>query len=367
MKETINKNVIGMWAALKGLLVIAVVFRHSIDDAANILGTMEYPLPFRVIAKGGGVILFTFFMINGYLFKVKKKKGGIRKEYQEYLKIYFITIFAMLLGLVIHNCLRSLYPWRRVFPLLAGALYGATNMCRVFGRRLQFPYAMWFFAVLMNAWLALQLIMKIKKKSIQRLVIFGIPALFFLFCHVTGMVHGFPFAKYPFYLVQTSVTVMLLYLGYWLKKENIFFKKLPWYMWTIIVLTSGAVFILGKVDMLNNGYRLGAADFIGNSFCAFLVMYLYIRYVNPDYKIVERLMWLGRRSLWIIPIHCVEWTLFGWHEYGRLEGLGMYGATFVIFITRSCIIIAACMALEKMKAYYSRKNSEGFERRAHGN
>ena len=36
MRERINKNVIGMWSALKGLMVLVVILTHSIAEGATL-------------------------------------------------------------------------------------------------------------------------------------------------------------------------------------------------------------------------------------------------------------------------------------------------------------------------------------------
>ena len=69
-------------------------------------------------------------------------------------------------------------------------------------------------------------------------------------------------------------------------------------------------YLFGQLDSLNNEYRLGILECIGGICGSFVFIYIYLQLVNPEWKLIEWLMWIGRRSLWIIPVHCVEEGLF---------------------------------------------------------
>ena len=338
------KNTIGMWSALKGLLVVIIVLVHSVNDAGEICNRFVYPIPFRLLVKAGGILLFTLFMISGYLFK-PVENSGIKKQYRSYIKIYLITIFLMVISAAINDGItgrEKLYSWR----ILIGGLYGATDRLWLFGTKIHPPYAMWYFAVFMNSWLILELFMKIKNLKIRHTVIFGLPLLFFVIRIAAGRRGSYIFDRQPFYIVPTVIAAMLLYIGYLLKKEELLFRKIKWYRWCVILLIAAGVFIFGRIDMKNNEYRLNVLDCIGSILGAFVVMYCYIRIVNPDNRLLEPFMWIGRRSLLIIPIHSVEWALFLWLEWDGLRGLGIYMASLLIFFIRSCLIFLACIAIE---------------------
>ena len=354
-KQKTVKNVIGMWSALKGLLVIAVILGHSVYEAEQICNIPVYPIPFRVLTKAGGIILFTFFVISGYLFNPKKK--GIGKQYGKYVLIYVVAALFMTVAAVINDWITG-----RTNPnagsLFLGCLYGASERMSLFGWEIQPPYALWFFAVFMNSWLILEMLTKIKKEAVRRGIIFGCPVLFFLFCIGVGRPGGLILERLPFYIVPTIIAVMLLYIGYYIKKENILFQKIKWYWWCIIIFTALGSYFFGKIDMMRNGYQLNILDCVGGICGVFVVLYWYIRLINPDNRLLDPLMWIGRRTLLIIPIHCIEWALFMWADWRKLRPLGMYGSAFLIFFLRMGIIVLSCIVIEYLQMKYKRWKQE---------
>lgn len=297
--------------------------------------------------------MFTFFVISGYLFKPVKKKGEIRRQYLRYLLIYIVTAFIMVGAAAVHDMISG-NPESFAKSLLIGSFYGASDMLFLFGYKIHPPYALWFFAVFMNSWLILELLMKIKKETIRHGIIFGCPVLFFLLCICVGRPGGLIFTQLPFYPFATIMAIMLLYIGYLMKKENILFKKIRWYWWSIILPVAVGTYFLGKIDMMNSGYRLNILDCIGGICGAFIVMYWYIRIISPDNRLLTPLMWIGRRSLIIIPIHCVEWALFMWMDWRGLGRFGIYGSAFLIFFLRGSLIVLTCLIIEHLQIKYKK-------------
>ena len=354
-KQKVAKNVIGMWAALKGLMVIAVVLGHSINDAGQICNMFVYPIPFRVVSKASSFVLFTFFIISGHLFKPKKR--GIGRQYCKYWLIYIVTALFMTFAAVLNDFITGTTE-PNAPSLLLGCLYGASDRLSLFGHEIQPPYALWFFAVFMNSWIMLELFMRIKRESVRALIIFGVPLLFFAVCICIRRPGGFILVDWPFYLIQTCIATMLLYIGYLITKNELLFKNIKWYWIAIIMLVALGTFVLGKVDMMRNGYRLNALDCFGCICGAFFVMYWYIRVITPDNRLLEPLMWIGRRSLLIIPIHCVEGVLFGWMNWDGLSRLGMYGSAFLVFFLQGIVIIIACIMIERLQIRYKKWRQE---------
>ena len=356
MRERINKNVIGMWSALKGLMVLVVILTHSIAEGATLCAYGDvYPIPFRVLTKGRGIVLFTFFMINGYLMRPVKSKGEIKRHYFNYLKIYFFTLLTMAVACIIHNLFIG-EKWNvQVWQLLIGGLFGATNKNYLSGYQIPFPSALWFFVVLMNASLLLDLIGKLDSGKAQKAIIYGIPFLFFLWYFFSGHLGKNVFVNIPFYPVQTSIAIVLLYVGYEMKKSNILFVKINWYWKAGIALLALFTYLFGQLDSLNNEYRLGILECIGGICGSFVFIYIYLQLVNPEWKLIEWLMWIGRRSLWIIPVHCVEEALFRWDECSQFMRLGIYGSTSLIFFIRLFFIIVVCCLMEMLQKKIKKK------------
>ena len=59
MRERINKNVIGMWSALKGLMVLVVILTHSIAEGATLM-VMCIPYHFGCSPKEGELSCLLF-------------------------------------------------------------------------------------------------------------------------------------------------------------------------------------------------------------------------------------------------------------------------------------------------------------------
>lgn len=363
MEITEKKNVIGMWTALKGICVALVILAHSVHASGGIFGVEVYPIPFRILAKASAYILFTFFILNGYLFRPGKTNRKIWGQFVGYLKIYLITLLGLAVTQIVHNVLTSA-PWEEGVALLfAGGLYGASRRTWLFGHQLTAPYAMWFFITLMLANLILNLIMKLKSERLRKGILFGIPVVLFLLNAIFGQGMVEFLWKLPFYPSATLLTVTLLYIGHCLKKGNLFFRpiSLKWKLGILILAI--AAFILGQIDMDLGRYRLLLLDYIGAVCGALAFIYVYLLLAKPEWRLLDPFVWIGRRSLWIIPLHCVEGVLFAWEGMSSLKGLGFYLSTAVIFLLRSIIIVVACLLLEKAFALANRKRFKRFEGR----
>lgn len=354
MKITGKKNVLGMWTAMKGLLVILVVLVHSAQATGDLLGTQVYPIPFRALAKAGAVVLFTFFMINGYLYKSGKTNKKIREQFLSYLKIYGITMAVLIVTEIFRDILLS-RPWKEAVILLAaGGIYGAGRSTYLFGYKLTPPYAMWFFVTLMYANLLLNLFMKLKNEKIKKAAILGIPVIYFALNAVFGHSMVEFLWKLPFFPSATLLTVPLLYIGYLLKRSNILFEEIPVKGKLLVLALALISFFFGQIDMEMGEYRLQLLDYVG-AICGSLVfLYLYLLIVNPEWRILDPLMWIGRRSLWLIPLHCIEGILFSWEEMYSLGNLGFYLSTAVIFVLRWAVLVVFCIVLEKAISYAKR-------------
>ena len=340
-----------MWTAMKGLLVILVVLVHSAQATGDLLGTQVYPIPFRALVKAGAAVLFTFFILNGYLYKPGKTNKKIREQFLSYLKIYGITM-AGLIGIEILRDVILSRPWKEAVILLAaGGVYGAGRSTYLFGYKLTPPYAMWFFVTLMYANLLLNFLMKLKNEKIKRAIIFGIPIVFFALYAVFGHSMVELLWKLPFFPSATLLTVTLLYIGYLLKRKNILFSEIP-IGWKLVVPALSLISLFfGQIDMEMGEYRLQLLDFAGAICSSLVFLYLYLLIVNPEWRILDPLMWIGRRSLWLIPLHCIEGLLFSWEEIYALGNLGFYLSTAVIFVLRWVALILMCTALEKAISY----------------
>lgn len=347
MEQKINKNVIGMWDALKGGLVLVVILGHTFATAAEICQVSEWPILFRLISKSQGVVIFTFFIISGYLFK--PKKNGIGKQYFSYLRIYLIASVGIVFAQIIHNYFSGTAWNEQLGRLILGLFYGATSHSVLNGVRLISPVAMWFFLVFMNGSLILQWIMRLKKEKIRNMVIFGGVIIFFLWYGLTGQWGEYPFTDAPLFPIQTGVAVVLMYIGYLLKENKVLFRPFKLCFYLTAALFSLAIFYYGDIDMVNNQYRLGILDWAGGICGAVTLIAAYIRICNPDWKIIEWLMWLGRRSMWIIPVHSVETMLIRWDERQSLAAAGVWPAAIIIFILRCTIIVFICKSIEKLQ------------------
>lgn len=340
-------NSIGMWSALKGLLVLQVVLVHTIYDSVTACG-QSFPILFRILLKSNGIVLLTFFMINGFLFKENKKNKKIKQQYIDYLKIYGAAVLAMAAAKFLNNFFYQRPLVEGVAFIFAGGIYGATNHTVLFGYKLPLPMAMWFFMALMNANLLLEAALKMKNRKIQNGFLWGIPAVFFAASLILGERARLFSCQLPFYPVQTAVGACTLYLGLQTRKRNLLInltkKQLAGLLFVALF-----TYIVGQVDIGVNQYRLNVLNLIGVWSGVILVLYAYVHLVDPEWKLVQVLMWLGRRSLWIIPLHSIEMVLVDWYDMQWLTPLGVYGATVFIYVMRLILILLACVAIEKIQ------------------
>ncbi len=293
------KNHYTMFQPLKGILMLLIIFSHSIDIPEFSLPVNPLSGLFRFLYDFASFTCIPcFFMVCGYGFRKKPLRILMQNTVLPILRAYLITSVIIL---VIH-ALRSFVVGRDVLPSLLPRILCYVLMVipatRYFGCTVESIGAIWFLCTLAFTSLMLNLILQIKDQWKQ-----GVVCL--VLCWLGLYLRDF---SPPFCISQSCICCSFLYLGYQIRQLKLLEKKLPWYY------TAGAL-LLCLLLCLKKSHRIGVsyswfpgglATIVAVCFLSYLLLY-YASYLDqPKGRFFDGLCWLGQYSFLLCCVHQVE-------------------------------------------------------------
>ena len=302
------KTYVGMFDLAKGIGMIMVVLAHTISQY-NINTLPSFPLAvFGIVGTG---LLPMFFIVSGYGFRKQKIVFCIKQQIRYILLPYLYVTLGMA---IIFPCIHiAFFKWPRgaFNEMVRVVLAFILGVCENSGIRIG-PYELydcgtvWFLLALMNGWIILNFIFVFKNIYIRNLFVFLSVIVGMFLCQ---------FGVWFFCFQASLISVGYLYIGYLLKKYRILHRKLPFWVYCLLVIGVSIQFGFGKIVMSTNYWRLGVFDMI-LSFCnGFILIKLSLLGNVLTGTISQGIRTIGRYSLWIMCVHtlesiCIPWYLF---------------------------------------------------------
>lgn len=352
-----GKNYIGMFDLTKGILMIAIICSHCVNDYENLLlygggeSTISQILlsPLTILKYGAVAMLF---MSCGYGIRKQPIKKNIKNNLQMFLAPYAAVVLLILLLVLAKQLLlggelkqRLVY---QVLPFLLGFHPGKHRI----GNAMEQIGPIWFFLTYTFGCIYLNIVLQEKKPWVQAILV-GIGSLVAL---TTANV------VVPFCLQQILICSGYMYVGMWMKKGKVLQEKLPVYLviltWMLCTFATAAG---GLIETGSNFYRLGAFDLIITYISGIVLLCLFQQLDRLQGVIAEGLRWIGRHMMWFCCLHTISYVMVPWDKaamwFGEKRMLG-----FIFEFTFSFLYaLAGCLILDKgLKKilYKKRKGNE---------
>lgn len=345
-KLAYNINSLGIFDFNRGILMLLVIIGHSVNMFYKYWEAESVALwlvPFFVVGKAlyyGTVPMF--FIMSGFGFRAQKMKKCIKGRVRHLIKPYLGVMIVVTLLAVLKRLLQGASVIEalkyQAFPFLIALCPGETG---VLGWYTASIGPIWFLVVLGLSWIGLNLIFKLKSEAMRAVCILTIAA----FCT------RLPYQAFiPFCIVQSLCCMAYLYIGYCLKKENVFMQQIPKSTMLVLGIILLCIVPFGNIEVSQNVWQLGFLDFIASCVAGFLLLSLLMPCNNFKGKFISLVRKIGKNSLYVLCIHTIEYLVFPWDALAEKIGshVHMLVGIIAIFIMRVIIIGAGCFLIDRI-------------------
>lgn len=344
---------IGTFDLIKGISMLSIVFGHMIFRYD--MGQMALLTPFLVLLTPfETAFLPMFFIISGFSFREKPLAKMLKKTWSEMIIPYlFVTLFVAMLFPVIHYLNFKWWPGaveetiRTVLAFLFGIPTGGKV---IFGYQVYESTVVWFLLALFFALNGLNLVLKVKKESVQAAAAVCCVVLGYLLLRLDFIY---------FCLPQGLMAAGYCYIGYLMKKYN-FFSGGKSLKWAYVAMGAVAVWQLafGDYNLAHGTFKYGLLDYFASICAGILFMALGIYAGRLEWKGLEWIKQIGVYTYWIMCIHSVEMTCIPWYRLTEYFAEQQIIAFSIEVCVKTVIITSGCLVLKQItKIKYSRRLS----------
>ena len=187
---------------------------------------------------------------------------------------------------------------------------------------------LWFILALFGGWLIYNACMQLPSGLLQGLMIVGCVIMSYLLTWVSKV--------WPFCIPMALLAVGYLAAGDWIRKKQLLWRKMPWWVWSILFLTMLTCAAFGEVNIVAAVWHLGLLDVWGTFCTGFLLLRMYARVMerNLHGMLVKFLEEIGFRSIWIVCLHAYEKIIFPWYRIYEIFPEQPLLAVFICFLGR---------------------------------
>ena len=349
-KKTIKLG-LGSFDLAKGTAILLVVLSHtpghydwSQSSAQQIISTISYVL--------GTGFLTAFFIISGMGLKIKNPKSMLKKSFTDLIVPYLwiAAAYAVVYPLVRFPMSGS---WSVVLDqaarfvaafLLGYAKYGKL----IFGVQIFWCTAAWFLLATFVAFNILNLILHLKRQSLQVLCVIA--------CAVVGNLL-FSMELFYFCIPQGLRAVGYLYIGYRMKRHCLL-ERLLKKVWVYLILIPFCL-VQMKFGTLDNTVFVNVVlEYVGSAFSAIFFIFVFVYLGTFEFKGFGLVKLAGIYSYWILCLHSAEMDIIPWYLNAQLfSGHPWWGLGMELFI-KVWIYILGCMLLKRIsKRKYRRRQA----------
>ena len=332
MKKLINLT---MFDLLKGIIMLGVLFGHSIIAPEKGLGLLWYGKIMHSLAMAA------LFIVSGYWLKKKTIKAGVKLGITYLIKpLLLVLLIINVIGFVHRAMAGNLSEWVELFFVPSLLMWNGP------GTRLG---PLWFVLALFWAWCIFYFVVQITGEKLQ----IGIAVLF-------GVLGGalMPL-QLPYQIAPGLMGFFFLYAGYFIKKKKLLEKKVNPVLLVLMLGVWWLTVVYGSMDFYLYDVKYGILSAIGSLLGAFLLIKLFL-YVNLlDWRVLDAFGWVGRYSMWYMCIHSVEKAVFPWKILFRFVDQKSMIGIVALFILRTIMITVICCVCQKVLMYWNGRKLRG--------
>lgn len=323
LEPTVYKSTLGMFEPARGIGMLAIVFFHSMGLYNATVGTsfsesLFVPIPMTILNNG---LMAAYFVINGY----SQQKKPIRRQIKTLNKMLLIPyIYISLIVIAITSIQLEIQRVQELDIYIGNALRFFGNASAI--GPLWFLPALYFGAIIIN------LILHIEDVRIQMII----ASLIF----VAG-VGSLAFDWMPRILYIVGISTGYMYTGYIIKRFKIynvitFKKKLAIFCVLLSVLFIAMTHdIIGERVPVFNMYLRETLKLVAGAALVYGALTL-----NQLHSIPKKwLKQIGKRSLWILLFHSIEYLTIDWRGLERISALSSISIIIAAFVVRMILIL----------------------------
>ena len=282
------------WDIAKGITIMLMILGHT-----------EIPEYLRIIIFSFHMPLF--IIINGYFIKnYNIKRTFIRSA--RTLLVPYMSVCLLSAGIY------TFIGWRAGGDVTELLLYKIKamlgGMSKVSTRFLTFDsvWLVWFVCCLFLARNIYVILMRLSEKY-RFICPWGILLLAF-----SGYLLGKYYAFMPWSLDVALVALIFIGVGNWLRKEEFFNKN---YCYTLIIPAAVWIYFMRmgiSIELATRSYPFGIFSVI-EAIAGSIAMIAIAKLFNRSKLMTVIFSWIGRNSMIILGIHCLELMYFNWYEW----------------------------------------------------
>lgn len=281
------------WDMAKGIAIMLMILGHAPvpDYLSTIIFSFHMPL---------------FMVVNGYFVK----NYNIKRTFKRSVKTLLVPYAAVcILSAVIYTFIGADdVSAGTLFMIKIKAMLG--GMSKLSTRFLSFDsvWVVWFVCCLFLARNIYVMLMKLSEKY-HVICPWGILALSF-----AGYVIGKYYAFMPWSLDVALVSLIFIGVGNWMRKESFFEKS---YCYTLIIPAVVWIYFLRmgiSIELATRSYPLGIFSII-EAIAGSVAVISIAKLLNKSRGVTIVLSWIGRHSMIILGVHCLELMYFNWEQW----------------------------------------------------
>ncbi|WP_034452011.1 acyltransferase family protein [Butyrivibrio sp. AE2032] len=365
MKKHEIKNTAGMFDLFKGLAMIMVIFVHTyplfqdhyfetmFDGRGSILESGNIVAMILVTAFGLFVhpVMQGLFVIAGYGFRKTSMKKCLVKQSKALLLPYAISMVLLtILHLITHF---SLYRYLKgsvieTCRIFAGSLLGLAKTTDYFGVKIFSNGPNWFLLALFWGIIVFNALLNYFPEKYVSYGVWTVSIIGWLISLGNTV---------PWCLSQGFISVLYIYIGYYVKKSKLFtrgisdiktWKKVVYSV--LVIIPYWIIQLMGFMDgMADSIYPFGMITIALNGLFSVLTIYVSLFFNVFRGPVASFLRKVGHYSIYVMCIHTIEMMGFPLYYFvDKWKGSITVGQ-FLFSLIRTAIIIAICFLFVKVK------------------
>lgn len=321
------------WDIAKGFAILLMILGHTqAPDYLRII-IFSFHMPFFIIA-------------NGYFIKSYDIKRTFNRSVRTLLYPYIVTclVSAVIYAFVGNRESFSVNCFLHKMKAMLGGMSKVSSRFQDF----ESVWVVWFVCCLFitrNLYVIIMKIFEAYSESVRIAVI--------MLLAVIGQCVGKYYAFMPWSLDVALVSLVFIAFGDWMKKSNYMTKGyfyvfvFPMIIWIYFLLTGT------NIELATRSYPLGILSII-EAIAGSIVLVAISQFLSKFMIVSMILSWVGKNSMVILGIHCIELMYFDWNRW-IYQYLPISMNWFREFVIKSIVIIVITMIIDIIKKVIKRK------------
>lgn len=315
------------WDIAKGFAILLMILGHTqVPDYLRII-IFSFHMPFFIIA-------------NGFFIKAYDIKRTFCRSVKTLLYPYMITC---LISAIIYAFMgNGEGQFINCFLYKIKAMLGGMSKISVRFQNLESVWVVWFVCCLFITRNLYVIIMKIFENYSKSIRIMAI-----LLLAVIGQCIGKYYAFMPWSLDVALTSLVFIAFGDWMRKSN-YMKKgyfytfvLPMIIWIYFLLTGT------NIELAMRSYPLGVLSIV-EAIAGSIVLAAVSQFLSRFMGISMVMSWIGKNSMIILGIHCIELMYFDWNRW-VYQYLPISLNWFREFVIKSIVILVITIFIDNVK------------------